>query len=55
MSCYNCSVTEVVWETDGVEDVPEAKPAPVPDKVPAPLVASKVAAERYWMVFNLLT
>lgn len=39
-------VTEVVWETDGVEDVPEAKPAPVPDKVPAPLVASKVAAER---------
>lgn len=39
-------VTEVVWEVDGVEEIPEGKPSLVPDKVPAPPVASKMPAER---------
>lgn len=39
-------VTEVVWEVDGVEEVPEVKPALVPDKAPAPPSAPKTAAER---------
>lgn len=41
-------MTEVVWETDGVEEIPEVKP--VADKVSAPPVSSKVPAERYYFV-----
>jgi hypothetical protein len=43
-------VTEVVWETDGVEEIPEVKPALMADKVSAPPVAPKVPAERYYLV-----
>lgn len=44
-------MTEVVWETDGVEELPEVKPVLFPDKVPAaPPVASKTPAERYFIV-----
>ncbi|KAG0559817.1 hypothetical protein KC19_10G131500 [Ceratodon purpureus] len=39
-------VTEVVWETNGVEEISEGKPAPVADKVPVPPAVSKVPAER---------
>lgn len=42
-------MTEVVWEVDGVEEIPEGKPSLVPDKVPAPPVASKMPAERYFI------
>lgn len=43
VSCSDCSVTEVVWETDGVEEIPEGKPALVPGKVSAP-------PERYFLL-----
>lgn len=35
-------VTEVVWETDGVEEIPEGKSLLVPQMTPAPPVASKI-------------
>ena len=44
-------MTEVVWETDGVEEIPERKPALAPEKASAPPVASKMPAERYYLVF----
>ena len=46
VSCSGCPVTEVVWETNGVEEISEGKPAPVADKVPVPPAVSKVPAER---------
>lgn len=46
MTRFVCSVTEVVLETDRVEEVPEAKPTPSAAP-PAPAVAeSTLAAQR---------
>lgn len=42
-------MTEVVWETDGMEEIPEGKPVLVPDKAPTPPVTSKMPAERYFI------
>lgn len=41
------TVTEVVWETNGVEEKPQVKPALVPEKVPAAAPEPNPPAERF--------
>jgi hypothetical protein len=41
------TVTEVVWETNGVEEKPQAKPALVPEKAPAAALEPNPPAERF--------